>query len=136
MIEPPASTLRQRFEAIANALRDLLAQRWLLTSRSYDQENPKQVYYLSMEFLLGRSLTNNLTNLLVEPIVHDIIQREGLDLLQWRRRNLMLAWVTVVLGVSLRASSIRWRPCRFRRWAMGCAIITVSFASKSKRPPD
>jgi starch phosphorylase len=40
------------------------------------------VYYLSMEFLLGRSLTNNLTNLLVEPIVHDIIEREGLDLLQ------------------------------------------------------
>jgi len=40
------------------------------------------VYYLSMEFLLGRSLTNNLTNLLVEPIVQDIIQREGLDLLQ------------------------------------------------------
>ncbi len=82
LVEPQASTLRQRFEAIAGALRDLLAQRWLLTSRTYDRENPKQVYYLSMEFLLGRSLTNNLTNLLVEPIVHDIIQREGLDLLQ------------------------------------------------------
>ena len=82
LVEPPASTLRQRYEAIASALRDLLAQRWLLTSRTYDQANPKQVYYLSMEFLLGRSLTNNLTNLLVEPIVHDIIQREGLDLLQ------------------------------------------------------
>ena len=82
MVEPPASTLRQRFEAIASALRDLLAQRWLLTSRGYDRENPKQVYYLSMEFLIGRSLTNNLTNLLVEPIVRDIIQREGLDLLQ------------------------------------------------------
>jgi starch phosphorylase len=82
LVEPQASTLRQRFEAIAGALRDLLAQRWLLTSRTYDREKPKQVYYLSMEFLLGRSLTNNLTNLLVEPIVHDIIQREGLDLLQ------------------------------------------------------
>src|SRR5215468_9957381 len=82
MIEPPASTLRQRFEAIANALRDLLAQRWLLTRRTYDRENPKQVYYLSMEFLIGRSFTNNLTNMMVEPIVHDIIQREGLDLLQ------------------------------------------------------
>ena len=82
LVEPPATTLRQRFEAIASALRDLLAQRWLLTSRTYDRENPKQVYYLSMEFLLGRSLTNNLTNLLVEPIVQDIIQREGLDLVQ------------------------------------------------------
>ena len=82
MIEPPTSTLRQRFEAIANALRDLLAQRWLLTRRTYDRENPKQVYYLSMEFLIGRSFTNNLTNMMVEPIVHDIIQREGLDLLQ------------------------------------------------------
>jgi starch phosphorylase len=82
VVEPPASTLRQRYEAIASALRDLLSQRWLLTSKTYDRENPKQVYYLSMEFLLGRSLTNNLTNLLVEPIVQDIIQREGLDLLQ------------------------------------------------------
>jgi starch phosphorylase len=82
MIEPPASTLRQRFEAIARAWRDLLAQRWLLTSRRYDRDNPQQGYYLSMEFLLGGSLTNHLTNLLVEPIVHDILQREGLDLVQ------------------------------------------------------
>ncbi len=82
VVEPPAATLRQRYEAIASALRDLLSQRWLLTTRTYDRENPKQVYYLSMEFLLGRSLTNNLTNLLVEPIVQEIIQREGLDLLQ------------------------------------------------------
>jgi starch phosphorylase len=82
LIEPTDSTLRQRFEAMAGALRDLLAQRWLLTRRTYDRENPKQVYYLSMEFLLGRSFTNNLTNMMVEPIVHDIIQRTGLDLLQ------------------------------------------------------
>jgi glycogen phosphorylase len=82
LVEPTAPTLRQRFEAVAGALRDLLAQRWLLTRRTYDRENPKQVYYLSMEYLLGRSFTNNLTNLLVEPIVRDIIQREGLDLLR------------------------------------------------------
>src|SRR5882724_12424371 len=82
LIEPSASTLRQRFEAIAGAVRDLQAQRWLLTRRTYDHENTKQVYYLSIEFLLGWSLTNNLTNLLVEPIVQDIVQREGLDLLQ------------------------------------------------------
>jgi glycogen phosphorylase len=82
MVEPTASTLRQRYESIASALRDLLSQRWLLTGKTYDRENPKRVYYLSMEFLLGRSLTNNLTNLMVEPIVQDIIRREGMDLLQ------------------------------------------------------
>jgi starch phosphorylase len=42
VVEPPGSTLRQRYEAIAGAFRDLLAQRWLLTSRTYEVENPKQ----------------------------------------------------------------------------------------------
>jgi len=45
-------------KAIAGAVRDLQAQRWLLTRRTYDHENTKQVYYLSIEFLLGWSLTN------------------------------------------------------------------------------
>jgi starch phosphorylase len=82
VVTPTAASLRQRFEALAGALRDLLTQRWLLTGETYERANPKQIYYLSMEFLLGRSLTNKLTNLLVEPIVRDILQREGLDLLQ------------------------------------------------------
>ncbi len=82
VVEPNAANLRERFEAVASAVRDLLVQRWLKTDATYDLENPKQVYYLSMEFLIGRSLTNNLTNLLVEPLVREVMQREGLDLLQ------------------------------------------------------
>src|SRR5262245_9900986 len=50
---------RERFEAVARSLRDLLTQRWLLTQETHDKENPKRVYYLSMEFLLGRTLVNN-----------------------------------------------------------------------------
>ena len=50
-----AST-RERFEALASSVRDLLSQRWLLTGRTHDERNPKQVYYLSMEFLIGRTL--------------------------------------------------------------------------------
>src|ERR1700744_5476035 len=47
---------RERFEAFARAVRDVLSQRWLQTRDTYNRQNPKRVYYLSMEFLIGRSL--------------------------------------------------------------------------------
>lgn len=62
---------RERFEAVARSLRDLLTERWLLTNETYDRENPKRVYYLSMEFLMGRALMNNILNLRAERIVRD-----------------------------------------------------------------
>jgi len=71
---------RQRFEAMASSIRDLLAQRWLLTGRTHDRQNPKEVYYLSMEFLMGRTLANNITNLQVEEFVrHDFASDAGQD---------------------------------------------------------
>src|SRR5215467_9816067 len=60
-----AASERERFEAVARSLRDLITQRWLLTKQTYEETNAKRVYYLSMEFLLGRTLINNITNLRV-----------------------------------------------------------------------
>ena len=71
---------RQKYEALASAVRDLLAQRWIKTRDTYTRKNPKRVYYLSMEFLIGRSLTNNITNLMLDPVVQDLLQREKIDL--------------------------------------------------------
>jgi glycogen phosphorylase len=65
------ATQRQRFEALARSIRDFLTQRWILTDQTYDKKNPKRVYYLSMEFLMGRALTNNIINLGIEKMVRD-----------------------------------------------------------------
>src|SRR5262245_32864124 len=67
---------RERFEAVARSLRDLLTQRWLLTQQTHDRENPKRVYYLSMEFLMGRTLVNNIINLGVEKFVREALQSD------------------------------------------------------------
>ena len=71
-----AASQRERFEAVASSLRDLLTQRWLRTEETYDKENPKRVYYLSMEFLIGRTLVNNIINLGVEQFVQDDLQSD------------------------------------------------------------
>ena len=73
---------RERFEAAAHAIRDLLSQRWVATEKTYERENAKRVYYLSMEFLLGRSLANNFTNMLVSPEVSRLAREKSLDLFQ------------------------------------------------------
>src|ERR1017187_3578356 len=67
---------RDRFEAVARSLRDLLTQRWLLTQETYDHKNPKRVYYLSMEFLIGRTLVNNIINLGVEQFVREDLRSD------------------------------------------------------------
>src|SRR4051794_38693099 len=72
-------TPRDQFEAIARSVRDVLSQRWLLTEQTYQDRNVKHVYYLSMEFLIGRSLANNITNLLLDPIVKDAVHSKALD---------------------------------------------------------
>jgi glycogen phosphorylase len=79
VMDPTAAGARESFEAAARSVRDVLSQRWVQTERTYDRENPKRVYYLSMEFLIGRSLGNNIINLLLDPFVQQAVKHRDLD---------------------------------------------------------
>jgi len=79
IVDAGHATLRDRFEAVARSVRDVLSQRWIRTEQTYDRDNPKRVYYLSIEFLLGRSLANNIENLLLDPIAKQMIKQKNVD---------------------------------------------------------
>jgi glycogen phosphorylase len=79
VISPARAGLREQFEAVARSVRDVLSQRWVLTDETYAKQNPKRVYYLSMEFLIGRSLANNVTNLLLDPVVQAAVKERQAD---------------------------------------------------------
>jgi len=81
-IDPKVASARERFEAFSRSVRDILAQRWVLTKNTYERENAKRIYYLSMEFLIGRSLANNVTNLLLDPLVQQAVQEKSIDWLE------------------------------------------------------
>jgi starch phosphorylase len=79
VVDVAEAGFRERFEAIARSVRDVLSQRWIRTEKTYARENPKRIYYLSLEFLIGRSLANNLTNLLLDGHVTRMAEERELD---------------------------------------------------------
>src|SRR5215510_2562192 len=79
VIEPKRADPHEQFEAAARSFRDIISQRWVQTEKTYERKNPKRVYYLSMEFLLGRSFANNLTNALLRPYGFEAMKDRGLD---------------------------------------------------------
>jgi starch phosphorylase len=74
-----AATRRDKFEAIARSVRDVLSQRWLKTEQIYSERNVKRVYYVSLEFLMGRALANNVTNLMLDPVFGAFCKDHNID---------------------------------------------------------
>jgi starch phosphorylase len=79
VVAPAAAGPRERYEAVARSVRDVLSQRWVRTEHTYELQNPKRIYYLSMEFLIGRSLANNIVNLMLDPVARRVMEDKGLD---------------------------------------------------------
>ena len=70
----------QIFQAVSLAVKDVIIDNWLLTQKQYEKDDPKIVYYLSMEFLMGRALGNNLINLCAYNEVKEALEELGFDL--------------------------------------------------------
>jgi glycogen phosphorylase len=79
IVDPANAAPRDRFEAFARAVRDILSRRWIDTEAAYTRANPKRIYYLSMEFLIGRTLANTVTNLFLDDAVRQVVEQKGLN---------------------------------------------------------
>ena len=73
-------TPQQLFQAVGYAVKDAIVDNWMETQKAYEKQDPKTVYYLSMEFLMGRALGNNLINLQAYGQVKEALEELGLDL--------------------------------------------------------
>ena len=74
------ATKQQIFQGVSYAIKDTIIDNWLTTQKAYDEQDPKIVYYMSMEFLMGRALGNNLINLQAYEGVKEALEELGIDL--------------------------------------------------------
>ncbi len=71
---------QQIFQAVSYAIKDVIVDNWMATQKEYEKQDPKMVYYMSMEFLMGRALGNNMINLQAYKEVADCLNELGIDL--------------------------------------------------------
>ena len=78
--EVEEATPQQLFQAVSYAVKEAIIDAWLATQKQYEKDDPKTVYYMSMEFLLGRALGNNLINMTAYKEVKEALEEMGIDL--------------------------------------------------------
>ncbi len=74
------ATPAQVFQAVSYAVKDVIIDEWIASQKTYAKEDAKTVYYLSMEFLMGRALGNNIINIMAKDEIREVLEEMGFDL--------------------------------------------------------
>lgn len=74
------ATKEQMYQAVAYAVKDVIIDEWIATHKEYEKQDVKTLYYLSMEFLMGRALGNNIISIMAQPEVKEVLDELGFDL--------------------------------------------------------
>ena len=99
---PETASQQEIFQAVAYASKDMIIDEWLNAHKEYEKQDAKTVYYLSMEFLMGRALGNNLINLCCYKEVAESFRRWDWISMSWKTRSRMRLLAMAALAV--------WQP--------------------------
>ena len=121
---------QQIFQAVSYAIKDRIVENWMETQKAYEKEDPKMVYYMSMEFLMGRALGNNLINLKAYKPVAEALEELGLDLNLIEDQEPDAALGNGGLG---RRQHVSWIP--WQRWDIPhtAAVSVIVMACSSRK---
>ena len=125
------ATDRDRYYAFALAVRDRLIERWIATQQTHHKQHVKRIYYLSLEFLIGRSLGNNVMNLHLEDSCRQAMDGVGSIGTTSSTRKSMRAWAMAAWAAWPPALWIPSPPLNLPRSDMACAMTLASSTSAS-----
>ena len=126
------ATPQQIFQAVSYAIKDVIIDDWIATQKQFDETGAKKVYYLSMEFLMGRALGNNIINLGAKKAVKEALKSWALTSMRLRIRSRIRHLETAVWGVWQHVFWIPWQRLVIRLTAAASVTITVCSSRKLK----
>ena len=126
------ATPQQIFQAVSYAIKDVIIDDWIATQKQFDETGAKKVYYLSMEFLMGRALGNNIINLGAKKAVKEALEELGFDLNAIEDQEPDPALKRRSWGVWQHVFWIPWQRLVIRLTAAAFVTTTVCLSRKLK----
>ena len=126
------ATPQQIFQAVSYAIKDVIIDDWIATQKQFDETGAKKVYYLSMEFLMGRALGNNIINLGAKKAVKEALEELGFDLNAIEDQERIRHLETAVSEDLQHVFWIPWQRLVIRLTAAASVTIMVCSSRKLK----